>query len=116
MYRRATELSHMSSSSSLHSRSSSRSDEHTSVTSAPSSHGEGAGRLDDPTAIVGLACRVPGAQNSSKLWENIVQQKDLQKKIPSDRFNVDAFYHPNGANKSTVSYFCSSITSSSTNA
>ena len=101
MYRRATELSNMSSSSSLHSRSSSRSDEHSSVTSAPSSHGEG----DDPTAIVGLACRVPGAQNSSKLWENIVEQKDLQKKIPSDRFNVDAFYHPNGANKSTVSYF-----------
>ena len=116
MYRRATELSHMSSSSSLHSRSSSRSDEHTSVTSAPSFHGEGAGRLDDPTALVGLACRVPGAQNSSKLWENIVQQKDLQKKIPSDRFNVDAFYHPNGANKSTVSYFCSSITSPNTNA
>ena len=102
MYRRATELSNMSSSSSLHSRSSSRSDEHSSVTSAPSSHGEGA---DDPTAIVGLACRVPGAQNSSKLWENIVEQKDLQKKIPSDRFNVDAFYHPNGANKSTVSDF-----------
>lgn len=95
----------MSSSSSLHSRSSSRSDEHTSVTSAPSSHGEGAGQLDDPTAIVGLACRVPGAQNSSKLWENIVEQKDLQKKIPADRFNVDAFYHPNGANKSTVSCF-----------
>ena len=105
MYRRATELSNMSSSSSLHSRSSSRSDEHSSVTSAPSSHSEGAGRLDDPTAIVGLACRVPGAQNSSKLWENIVEQKDLQKKIPSDRFNVDAFYHPNGANKSIVSCF-----------
>ena len=106
----------MSSSSSLHSRSSSRSDEHTSVTSAPSSHGEGAGRLDDPTAIVGLACRVPGAQNSSKLWENIVEQKDLQKKIPSDRFNVDAFYHPNGANKSTVSPFCFSTTAPNTNA
>ena len=103
MYRRATELSDMNSSSSLHSRSSSRSDAHTSVTSAPSSHGEGSGRLDDPTAIIGLACRVPGAQNSTKLWENIVEQKDLQKKIPADRFNVDAFYHPNGANKSTVS-------------
>ena len=105
MYRRATELSNMSSSSSLHSRSSSRSDEHASVTSAPSSHDEGVDRLDDPTAIVGLACRVPGAQNSTKLWENIVEQKDLQKKIPADRFNVDAFYHPNGANKSTVSSF-----------
>jgi acyl transferase domain-containing protein len=60
------------------------------------------GRHDDPTAIVGLACRVPGAQSSSKLWDNIVEQKDLQSKIPEDRFNVDAFYHPNGGNKSTV--------------
>ena len=53
--------------------------------------------------IIGMACRVAGANNPSQLWDNIVQQKDLQKKMPSDRFNVDAFYHPDGANKGTVS-------------
>lgn len=53
--------------------------------------------------IVGMACRLPGANNPSQLWDNIVQQKDLQRKIPCDRMNVDAFYHPEGANKGTVS-------------
>jgi hypothetical protein len=100
MYRRATQLSESTSSSTQHSRSSSRSNEATSDTSNPSSDGDDFVR--DPTTIVGLACRVPGAQNPSKLWDNIVEQKDLQSKIPGDRFNVDAFYHPNGANKSTV--------------
>ncbi|KAI2998093.1 hypothetical protein CAN33_0028820 [Aspergillus niger] len=56
----------------------------------------------DPSVIVGLACRVPGATNPSQLWENIVAQKDLQRKMPADRFNVDAFYHPDGTNKGTT--------------
>lgn len=104
MYRRATQLSESTSSSTQHSRSSSRSNEATSATSHPSSDEDDFVRRDDPTTIVGLACRVPGAQNPSKLWDNIIEQKDLQSKIPGDRFNVDAFYHPNGANKSTVSH------------
>jgi hypothetical protein len=28
---------------------------------------------------------------------------DVQRKMPSDRFNVDAFYHPNGEKKGSVS-------------
>ncbi|KAL8701333.1 MAG: hypothetical protein Q9224_000549, partial [Gallowayella concinna] len=60
------------------------------------------GMMEDPTVIVGLACRVPGAQNPSQLWDNIMEQKDLQRKMPSDRFNVDAFYHPDGTNKGTT--------------
>ena len=31
-----------------------------------------------------------------------MEQKDIQSKIPEDRFTVDKFYHPNGANKGTV--------------
>ncbi|KAI9676095.1 MAG: putative Hybrid PKS-NRPS biosynthetic cluster [Caeruleum heppii] len=56
----------------------------------------------DPAAIIGLACRVPGAQNPSQLWKLIAEQKDVQSKIPADRFNVDAFYHPDGTNKGTT--------------
>lgn len=97
-----TESSNSSSRSSLHSRSSLESLGAPSDTTAPSVHEDDFGRADDPTAIVGLACRLPGAQSSSKLWENILEQKDLQSKIPADRFNVDEFYHPNGANKGTV--------------
>lgn len=57
----------------------------------------------DPSAIVGLACRVPGASSPSKLWNLLEEQRDVQKKMPAERFNVDAFYHPDGANKGTVS-------------
>ena len=37
-----------------------------------------------------------------------MEQKDIQSKIPEDRFTVDKFYHPNGANKGTVGLFYSS--------
>ena len=54
------------------------------------------------TAIVGMACRLPGAKSPEQLWKNIIQQKDLQRKIPDDRFNIDAYYHPDGTHKGTV--------------
>lgn len=58
--------------------------------------------MDDPTTIIGLACRVPGAENPSQLWQLMEEQRDVQRKIPADRFNVDAFYHFEGTNKGTV--------------
>ncbi|KAM5482457.1 putative PKS/NRPS-like protein biosynthetic cluster [Microsporum audouinii] len=57
---------------------------------------------DDFSAVIGMACRVPGASSPSKLWENIMTKRDVQKKMPSDRFNVDAYYHPDGTNKGTT--------------
>ncbi len=54
------------------------------------------------SAIVGMACRVPGAKSPEHLWKNIIEQKDLRKKIPADRFNIDAYYHPDGSHKGTV--------------
>ena len=56
----------------------------------------------DPSVVVGMACRVPGATNTSQLWKVLAEKKDLQKKMPEDRFNVDAYYHPQGTNKGTV--------------
>ena len=56
----------------------------------------------DPSVIVGMACRVPGATNTSQLWKVLAEQHDLQRKMPEDRFNVDAYYHPQGTNKGTV--------------
>ena len=56
----------------------------------------------DPSVIVGMACRFPGATSVSKLWEVVAEKNDLQRKMPEDRFNVDAFYHPQGTNKGTV--------------
>ncbi|PWN48154.1 hypothetical protein IE53DRAFT_370857 [Violaceomyces palustris] len=57
---------------------------------------------DDALAVVGISCRVPGATSPQGLWENILAKKDLRKKMPKERFNVEAFYHPKGINKGTT--------------
>ncbi|KAK5100974.1 hypothetical protein LTS08_004580 [Lithohypha guttulata] len=54
------------------------------------------------TAIVGMACRLPGAKSPEQLWKNIIEKKDLQRQIPADRFNIDAYYHPDGTHKGTM--------------
>lgn len=49
-------------------------------------------------AVIGSACRFPGNTNTtSELWELLNDPKDLQSEIPNDRFNIDAFHHPDGA-------------------
>lgn len=58
----------------------------------------------DPSVIVGLSFRFPGAKTVSQLWNNIAGKKDLLREMPKDRFNVDAFHHPKGTNKGTVSF------------
>ncbi|EAW13520.1 putative polyketide synthase [Aspergillus clavatus NRRL 1] len=55
-------------------------------------------RRNEPIAIVGSGCRFPGSASSpSKLWELLKTPRDLVRKVPKERFNVDAFYHPDGA-------------------
>ncbi|KAJ3499830.1 hypothetical protein NLG97_g19 [Lecanicillium saksenae] len=56
----------------------------------------------DHPCVVGMACRVPGATSPSALWANLLSKKDVQQKMPADRFNVDAFYHPNGETKGST--------------
>lgn len=74
-----------------------------SQSSLPSNEYVTAPEVHDPSAVIGMACRLPGATNPHKLWEVLAEKVDLQQKMPEDRFNVDAFYHPQGANKGTVS-------------
>ncbi|KAI0866014.1 hypothetical protein F4860DRAFT_509196 [Xylaria cubensis] len=62
----------------------------------------------EPIAIIGSGCRFPGGSNSpSKLWELLKNPGDLSAKVPSNRFNVDTFYHPthHGTTNATKSYF-----------
>ncbi|MCJ1434765.1 hypothetical protein MMC27_004135 [Xylographa pallens] len=50
----------------------------------------------EPIAIIGMACRLPGSiDSSSKFWDLIHDQKSVRTpKVPSNRFNIDAHYHP----------------------
>ncbi|KAI4940246.1 Type I Iterative PKS [Alternaria arbusti] len=50
-----------------------------------------------PIAIVGFGCRFPGdVTNGEKLWQMLVEKKSARTEVPPDRFNVDAFYNPDG--------------------
>lgn len=65
---------------------------------------------DEPVAIVGTGCRFPGSANSpSRLWELLSKPHDLLTSIPKERFNAEAFYHPDGLHHGTTnvreSYF-----------
>ncbi|RYP35294.1 hypothetical protein DL767_003882 [Monosporascus sp. MG133] len=52
---------------------------------------------NEPIVIIGSACRFPGSVDTpSKLWELLLEPKDLQSVVPKERFNIDAFYHPDG--------------------
>lgn len=65
-----------------------------------SSHNER--RLQEPIAIIGSGCRFPGSSNTpSKLWDLLHSPRDILSKIPKERFNADAFYHPNGMHHGT---------------
>ncbi|KAJ5741898.1 hypothetical protein N7533_011307 [Penicillium manginii] len=57
----------------------------------------------EPVAIISTACRFAGSSSSpSKLWELLENPRDVASQPPADRFNINAFYDPEGSNPSTT--------------
>jgi len=55
-----------------------------------------------PIAIIGLSCRFPGdATSPSKFWDLLRDGKSAFQPT-TNRYNVDAFYHPNSKNRQNV--------------
>ncbi|CRG92715.1 Lovastatin nonaketide synthase [Talaromyces islandicus] len=53
------------------------------------------GRNPIPLAIVGIGCRLPGdATSPEKLWDMLANGKSAWSKVPADRWNEEAFLHP----------------------
>ena len=49
----------------------------------------------DPIAIVGIGCRLPGGANTPEsLWRLLCDGVETAREVPSDRWNVDAWYDP----------------------
>ncbi|MCJ1251645.1 hypothetical protein MMC30_008880 [Trapelia coarctata] len=69
----------------------------TSVSSTPESDGFRECGLE-PIAIIGMGCRLPGDIASPRdLWKLIMEKRTAgPSKVPSSRFNIDAYYHQNG--------------------
>lgn len=57
-----------------------------------------ASKVDSDVAIVGMSCRVAGANSPSDLWKVLASSKDVQSEIT--RFNCcKGFYHPDGSSR-----------------
>ncbi|KAH7398011.1 putative polyketide synthase [Cadophora sp. MPI-SDFR-AT-0126] len=51
-----------------------------------------------PIAIIGIGCRYPGgATDPEKLWEVLSTQQGVWTPVPKERFDQDAYYHPDTA-------------------
>ena len=46
-----------------------------------------------PVAVIGMACRLPGGIDSpERLWQSVLEGKDLVTEIPADRWDADEHY------------------------
>ncbi|MBD2257782.1 type I polyketide synthase [Pseudanabaena sp. FACHB-2040] len=48
--------------------------------------------LPEPIAIVGLGCRLPGAENPRAFWQLLCEGHDAVREVPPDRWDVETFY------------------------
>jgi acyl transferase domain-containing protein len=59
-----------------------------------------------PIAIIGLNLKFPRDANSAEsFWEMLENARNASTRVPSSRFNIGAFYHPDPARLDSVSIF-----------
>jgi hypothetical protein len=58
-----------------------------------------------PIAIVGMSAKLPGeAENLEKFWSMCAAGRDAWSPIPKDRWNQEAFHHPDASRNGAVSH------------
>ncbi|KAF2721125.1 putative polyketide synthase [Polychaeton citri CBS 116435] len=61
------------------------------------------GNSVEPIAIIGIGCRFPGgASDSRKLWKSLIDGRSAWSEVPSERFNMEAFQHPQNPEAGTT--------------
>ncbi len=50
------------------------------------------GAAGEPIAIIGMACRLPGAANTEEFWDLLAHGREAISPVPADRWNIDEFY------------------------
>jgi acyl transferase domain-containing protein len=48
----------------------------------------------EPIAVIGIGCRVPGADDPDAFWRLMRDGIDAISMVPADRFDIDAFFDP----------------------
>jgi acyl transferase domain-containing protein/acyl carrier protein len=64
---------------------------------APSYGGAEPTAIETAIAIVGIGCRVPGAEGPEGFWRLLAEGVDAIGEVPADRWDADAFYDPDTA-------------------
>ncbi|MCB9147707.1 MAG: acyltransferase domain-containing protein [Caldilineaceae bacterium] len=49
---------------------------------------------NEPIAIIGMACRFPGAETPEEFWDLLLNGADMVVDMPESRWNIDEYYHP----------------------
>lgn len=52
----------------------------------------GAAPCDEPIALIGLACRFPGAPSADAFWRLLIEGRDAVSVVPSERWDISTFY------------------------
>ena len=65
----------------------------TIMTTVPAQGAERAVRADEPVAIIGIGCRLPGGGNGPRsFWTLLENRQDAISEVPGDRWDVDDFF------------------------
>ena len=52
-------------------------------------------------AVIGMACRLPGAPTCEQFWTNLTEKKDCIREIPPDRWDTNRYYSPDPSQDGT---------------
>jgi acyl transferase domain-containing protein/NADPH:quinone reductase-like Zn-dependent oxidoreductase/acyl carrier protein/SAM-dependent methyltransferase len=52
---------------------------------------------DEPIAIVGMSCRLPGATSLTAFWQMLCAETDAITEVPPERWPIDALYDPDAS-------------------
>lgn len=59
--------------------------------------------MGDPIAIVGLSARLPGEGDTpERFFESLLAGRSARTEVPKDRYNADAFWHPDAERSGAV--------------
>lgn len=65
----------------------------------------------DPIAIIGFSARMPlEADTSDGFWRMLCEGRSAATRIPTERFNINAFYHPDPNRIDSVSLHLFAVT------
>ena len=51
----------------------------------------------EPIAVIGIGCRLPGADSPEAFWNLLIEGRDAIGDVPPDRWDVDRLFDPEPA-------------------